>query len=74
MYVCLRHMYLACMYYMYDVLLENGSHYNASELMSCSGSFNLLIQPSPPFMFTFLCVFSFSQALILTPYFSEGNS
>ena len=38
---------------------------------SCSCPLNPLIQPRPPFIFTFLRVFSSSQALILTPYFSE---
>ena len=41
-------------------LLNTSSHYKVSELMSYSSPFNLLIQPSSPFIFTFLCFFFFS--------------
>ena len=39
--------------------------------MSFSCTLNPLIQPSPPFIFTFLCFSRSSQALILTPYLSR---
>ena len=42
--------------------------FQASELMFCSSPLNPLI---PPFIFTFLCFFSFSQALVLPPYFTR---